>query len=46
MQGMRKIPLIIIAAFLLLWLVGITNGEVGYVLERAVSICLECVGIG
>jgi len=43
---MRKGPFIVICAFLLLCLIGTVSGEVRYVLEKAVSICLDCIGIG
>ncbi|MFA7382699.1 MAG: CD1871A family CXXC motif-containing protein [Desulfurivibrionaceae bacterium] len=36
----------VIAAFLLLWLVGVATGEPGRVLEQAVQVCLSCIGIG
>lgn len=43
---MRKGPFIIIGVFLLLCLMGTVTGEVRYVLEKAVNICLDCIGIG
>jgi hypothetical protein len=43
---MRKGPFIIIGVFLLLCLIGTVSGEVKYVLQKAVSICLDCIGIG
>lgn len=43
---MRKGPFIIIGVFFLLCLMGTVTGEVRYVLEKAVSICLDCIGIG
>ncbi|MEW5947850.1 MAG: CD1871A family CXXC motif-containing protein [Thermodesulfobacteriota bacterium] len=43
---MRKGPFIIIGVFFLLCLIGMISGEVKYVLQQAVSICLDCIGIG
>jgi len=43
---MRKIPFIVISLFVLLWLAGVLTGEIHGVLEKAVSICLDCIGIG
>jgi len=43
---MRKRPFIIIGVFLFLCLIGTVNGEVKSVLQKAVSICLDCMGIG
>lgn len=45
-KQMRKTPFIVICAFFLLCLIGMVTGEVKYVLEKAVSICLDCIGIG
>ena len=42
----RKAPLVLIAVFLLLLLVGITVGEPIRVLEQATAICLSWIGIG
>ena len=42
----RKAPFILIATFLLLFLVGIAVGEPTRVIEQAWSICLSCIGIG
>ncbi len=44
--SVRMTPLFILLFFLLCWLVGLTTGEPGRVLEQAKSICLECIGIG
>nr|WP_320010776.1 hypothetical protein [uncultured Desulfobulbus sp.] len=43
---MRKAPLVAMALFLGLLLVGITLGEPERVLQQARSICLACIGIG
>ncbi|MEW6327199.1 MAG: CD1871A family CXXC motif-containing protein [Thermodesulfobacteriota bacterium] len=43
---MRKMPFIIISFFVLLLSAGVLTGEVQDVLEKAVSICLDCIGIG
>jgi len=43
---LRKAPIVVIAAFLLLWLIGGATGEPGRVLEQAVQVCLSCIGIG
>jgi hypothetical protein len=43
----RFIPaLLLIAAGLVLVAVGMSRGEAGTVLARAIRICLECIGIG
>lgn len=42
----RKAPFILIAIFLVLFLVGIAAGEPIRVLEQATAICLSCIGIG
>jgi hypothetical protein len=43
---LRRAPFILLAIFLLSWLVGISLNEPARVLEQAKSICLECIGIG
>ena len=42
----RKLPLILFALFVVIMVVGLSLGEYAYVLEKAVSICLSCIGIG
>ncbi len=42
----RRTPFVLLAFFLLLWVVGISLNEPTRVLEQAKSICLECIGIG
>lgn len=43
---LRMAPLVLLAVFLVLLLVGITLDEPSRVLEQARSICLACIGIG
>jgi hypothetical protein len=43
---LRRAPFILLAVFLLIWLIGIGLNEPTRVLEQAKSICLECIGIG
>ena len=40
-----KTPYILLLLFLVLLLIGINAGEVESVWEKAVSICLSCMGI-
>ena len=42
----RKLPIFLLALFLVIMVIGLSLGEYGYVLEKAVSICLSCIGIG
>jgi hypothetical protein len=42
----RKAPILVIGAFLVLWFLGITLDEPGRVLEQAIQTCLSCIGIG
>lgn len=37
---------VLLVLFLLLLVLGINAGEVEAVLEKAISICLSCIGIG
>lgn len=49
MTGERKLWLLrvfILVAAVLMMIVGIFNGEHHTVLQKAVNICLECIGIG
>jgi len=39
-------PLVLVAVFLALLMIGIALGEPSRVLEQARSICLACIGIG
>jgi len=42
----RKLPWILFAASAVLLVVGLRLGEFKTVLEKAVTICLDCIGIG
>jgi hypothetical protein len=42
----RKTPFLLLFLFLVLLLVGINVGEVSAVWEKAVRVCLSCIGIG
>jgi hypothetical protein len=42
----RKLPWILLALFAAIMIAGLGLGEYRYVLEKAVSICLSCIGIG
>ncbi len=42
----RKLPFFLILLSLLLFLTGFNLGEAAFVWERAVQICLSCIGIG
>jgi hypothetical protein len=42
----RKLSLLLFAIFLLIMVAGLGLGEYTYVLEKAISICLSCIGIG
>ncbi len=42
----KHINKIILLASVMLILNGISRGEVGIVLSKAIRICLECIGIG
>lgn len=37
---------VLLILFLILMVIGINAGEVEAVLEKAISICLSCIGIG
>jgi hypothetical protein len=39
-------PFIVIASFLVIWFIGIASGEPVRVLEQAIRVCLNCIGIG
>ena len=41
-----KIPYILLTIFVLFLLEGIFLGEVSKVIEAAVTLCLNCIGIG
>lgn len=42
----RKLPWMLLALFAAMTLFGLLLGEYRTVLEKAVTVCLECVGIG
>lgn len=45
-KTIRKAPLITIALFLTLAMIGISLNEPNRVLEQAWQVCLSCIGIG
>jgi Mg/Co/Ni transporter MgtE len=42
----RRLPWLLVAAFLGLMVAGLLLGEYKTVLEKAVTVCLDCIGIG
>ena len=46
MKGESKVRAAIATVGLGIMFFGISRGEVGTVLKKAVNICLECIGIG
>jgi hypothetical protein len=42
----RKLSLFLFVLFVAFMVVGLGLGEYAYVLEKAISICLSCIGIG
>jgi len=42
----RALPYILMAAGVIMIVIGVWGGEVATVLSRATHICLECIGIG
>ena len=42
----RKLPWILLTLFLGLMAAGLLTGEYRTVLEKAVTVCLDCIGIG
>jgi hypothetical protein len=42
----RKLPWILLVASLGVMLVGLLLGEYRTVLEKAITVCLDCIGIG
>ena len=42
----RKLPFILLALFAICIAAGILMGEYSVVLEKAVTVCLGCIGIG
>ena len=45
-KKIRIAPFITILIFLIMGIAGIMTGEVNRVLEQAVQVCLNCIGIG
>jgi len=42
----RKLPWVLLGLFLGVMVVGLAFGEYRTVLEKAVTVCLDCIGIG
>jgi hypothetical protein len=42
----RKLPWILLTVFLGVMVAGLLLGEYNKVLEKAVTVCLDCIGIG
>jgi hypothetical protein len=42
----RKLSILLFGLFVVLMIVGLSLGEYPSVLEKAISICLSCIGIG
>jgi hypothetical protein len=42
----RRLPWILLALSLVLVTAGLLNGEFRSVLEKAITVCLDCIGIG
>lgn len=42
----RKLSIVLFVLFVAIMVAGLSLGEYAYVLEKAVSICLSCIGIG
>ncbi len=45
-MSLRKLPLLFMAAALVMVGIGIFRGEAATVLSKGINLCLECVGIG
>lgn len=43
---MKKITVFILAASVLMVVVGTNRGEMATVLNKGINLCLECVGLG
>ena len=44
--GKRRLPFVLLLFFVGLLVLGINLGEAGAVFEKAVTVCLACIGIG
>jgi hypothetical protein len=42
----RRVPFILVILFLVLVVIGINLGDVSSVFEKAIRVCLSCMGIG
>lgn len=42
----RKLPWVLLTVFLVIMIAGLLLGEYKTVLEKAVTVCLDCIGIG
>jgi hypothetical protein len=42
----RKLPWVLLTLFLVVMVAGLLLGEYQTVLEKAVTVCLDCIGIG
>jgi hypothetical protein len=42
----RRLPWILLTIFLVMMVAGLLLGEYKMVLEKAVTVCLDCIGIG
>jgi hypothetical protein len=42
----RKLPWVLLLVFLTIMVAGLLLGEYKTVLEKAVTVCLDCIGIG
>jgi hypothetical protein len=42
----RKLPWVLLMVFLTIMVAGLLLGEYKTVLEKAVTVCLDCIGIG
>jgi len=42
----NKLPYVIFCIFLIIFTIGITYGNLDSILDKAIYVCLECIGIG